>query len=79
MSIHTAILLNGIVDLGVVLAVAATMLIPFTLDRVHSVLSAHTQQYPMPLWERLDDAPATPQADAAVSAFDVTLPSDLAA
>jgi hypothetical protein len=33
MSISTAILLNGILDLGVVLAVAATMLIPFTLDR----------------------------------------------
>lgn len=79
MSIHTAILLNGIVDLGVVLVVATVMLVPFTLDRLHSVLSAHTQRYPMPLWERLDEASATPQADAAVSAFDVTLPSDLAA
>jgi acyl-coenzyme A synthetase/AMP-(fatty) acid ligase len=33
MSIHTAILMNAILDLGVVLAVAATMLVPFTLDR----------------------------------------------
>jgi hypothetical protein len=33
MSINHAILLNGILDLGVVLAVAATMLIPFALDR----------------------------------------------
>jgi hypothetical protein len=33
MSINSAILANGILDLGVVLAVAATMLIPFTLDR----------------------------------------------
>lgn len=33
MSINTAILINGILDLGVVLAVAATMFIPFALDR----------------------------------------------
>ena len=33
MSLHTAILINGILDLGVVLAVAATMLFPFMLDR----------------------------------------------
>jgi hypothetical protein len=33
MSINTVILLNGILDLGVVLAIAAAMLIPFTLDR----------------------------------------------
>jgi hypothetical protein len=33
MSINNVILLNGILDLGIVLAVAATMLIPFTLDR----------------------------------------------
>ena len=33
MSLSTAILMIGILDLGVVLAVAATMLIPFTLDR----------------------------------------------
>ena len=33
MTLHTVIVLNGILDLGVVLAVAAAMLIPFTLDR----------------------------------------------
>jgi hypothetical protein len=33
MSINHAIIVNGILDLGVILAVAATMLIPFTLDR----------------------------------------------
>jgi hypothetical protein len=33
MSINTAMLLNGILDLAIVLAVAATMLVPFTLDR----------------------------------------------
>jgi hypothetical protein len=33
MSINTAILINGILDLGIALAVAATMFFPFTLDR----------------------------------------------
>jgi hypothetical protein len=33
MSLSTAILINGILDLGIVLAVAATTLVPFTLDR----------------------------------------------
>lgn len=33
MSINTAILINGVLDLAIVLAVAATMLVPFTLDR----------------------------------------------
>ena len=33
MSINTVILLNGILDLGVILAVAAIMLVPFSLDR----------------------------------------------
>ena len=33
MSLNTAILLNGILDLGIVLAVAAIMLVPFTFDR----------------------------------------------
>lgn len=32
MSLDTVILLNGILDLFVVLAVAATMLVPYTLD-----------------------------------------------
>ena len=33
MSLSTAILMNGVLDLGIVLAVAAVMLFPFTLDR----------------------------------------------
>jgi hypothetical protein len=33
MSLNDAILINGILDLGVVLAVAATMRFPFTLGR----------------------------------------------
>ncbi len=33
MSLNTAILLNAILDLGVVSAVAAGMWLPFTLDR----------------------------------------------
>jgi len=33
MSLSTAILINGILDLGVVLAVAAIMRVPFMLDR----------------------------------------------
>ena len=30
---NNVILLNALLDLGIVLAVAATMLVPFTLDR----------------------------------------------
>jgi hypothetical protein len=33
MTLHTAILINGVLDLFVVLAVAAVVCIPFTLDR----------------------------------------------
>ena len=33
MSINNVILLNGLLDLGVILAVATVMLVPFTLDR----------------------------------------------
>jgi hypothetical protein len=33
MTLHNAILFNAVLDLGVVFAVIATMLIPFTLDR----------------------------------------------
>jgi hypothetical protein len=33
MSLNTAIFLNGVLDLGIVLAVAAIMRVPFTLDR----------------------------------------------
>jgi hypothetical protein len=33
MTLHTAILINAFLDLGVVLAVAAVMFVPFFLDR----------------------------------------------
>jgi hypothetical protein len=33
MTLDTTIVLNAILDLGIVLALAATMFIPFTLDR----------------------------------------------
>jgi hypothetical protein len=47
MSINTAILLNGVLDLGVVLAVAATMLIPFTLDRRKKDAAVHAFAAPL--------------------------------
>jgi hypothetical protein len=33
MTLHTAILINAFLDLGVVLAVAAVLIVPFMLDR----------------------------------------------
>ena len=48
MSINTAIILNGILDLGVVLAVAATMLVPFTLDRGKHDAAVHAFATPLP-------------------------------
>jgi hypothetical protein len=48
MSINTVILLNGILDLGVVLAVAATMLIPFTLDRRKDDAAVYAFAAPLP-------------------------------
>ena len=33
MTLHTAIIINAFLDLSIVLAVAAVMLLPFTLDR----------------------------------------------
>jgi hypothetical protein len=48
MSINTAIVLNGILDLGVVLAVAATMLAPFTLDRRRHDAAVHAFATPLP-------------------------------
>jgi hypothetical protein len=41
MSLNHAIGINAILDLGVVLAVAATMLVPFTLDRRRDEASIH--------------------------------------
>ena len=48
MSINTVILLNAILDLGIVLAVAATMLIPFTLDRGKDEAAVHVFSEPLP-------------------------------
>ena len=33
MTFHAAILINGVLDLAIVLTVAAVMYVPFTLDR----------------------------------------------
>jgi hypothetical protein len=48
MTLHTAILLNGILDLGIVLALAATMLIPFTLDRRKDEAAVYAFAAPLP-------------------------------
>jgi len=48
MSINTAILVNGILDLGIVLAVAATMLVPFTLDRRKDDAAVYAFATPLP-------------------------------
>jgi acyl-coenzyme A synthetase/AMP-(fatty) acid ligase len=48
MSIHTAIILNAILDLGVILAVAATMFFPFTLDRRKHDAEVYAFATPLP-------------------------------
>jgi hypothetical protein len=48
MSINTAILLNVILDLGVVLAVAAIMLVPLTLDRRKDDAALYAFATPLP-------------------------------
>ena len=48
MSVTTAILINGILDLGVVLAVAAVMLVPFRLDRRKDVATIYAFGAPLP-------------------------------
>jgi hypothetical protein len=48
MTLHTAILINGILDFGVVLAVAATMLLPFTLDRRKDEAAVYALAAPLP-------------------------------
>jgi hypothetical protein len=48
MSIHTAILTTAILDLGVVLAVAATMLVPFMLDRRRPDATVYAFATPLP-------------------------------
>jgi hypothetical protein len=48
MTFHTAIIVNGILDLGIVLAVAATMLVPFTLDRRKDEAALYAFAAPLP-------------------------------
>ena len=48
MSINNVILLNGILDLAIVLAVAATMLFPFTLDRRRDEAAVYSFASPLP-------------------------------
>jgi len=48
MSVNTAILVNGSLDLLIVLAVAATMLIPFTLDRRKDDAAVYAFATPLP-------------------------------
>ena len=48
MSLSTAILINGILDLGVVLAVAAAMLLPSTLDRRKHDAAVYAFAAPLP-------------------------------
>jgi hypothetical protein len=51
MTLHTAILVNAFLDLGVILAVAAMMLVPFTFDRRKH--KAEIYSFAAPLPERL--------------------------
>jgi hypothetical protein len=48
MTLHTAIFLNGILELGVVLAVAAVMLLPLTLDRRRHEAAVYAFAAPLP-------------------------------
>ena len=48
MSLSTAILINGILDLGVVVAVAGAMLLPFTLDRREHDATVYAFAAPLP-------------------------------
>ena len=48
MTLHTAIILNAILDLGIVLALTATMVVPFTLDRRRDEAVVHAFATPLP-------------------------------
>jgi hypothetical protein len=48
MTMHTAILVNALLDLGIVLAVAATMLVPFALDRRRPEAAVYAFAAPLP-------------------------------
>ena len=45
---NTVILLNAMLDLGIILAVAATMLVPFTLDRRKDDPAVYALAAPLP-------------------------------
>jgi hypothetical protein len=49
MTLHTAILLNAVLDLAVVLALAATMGVPFGLDRRRDGAALYDFAAPLPL------------------------------
>ena len=48
MTLHTAILINGILDLGIVLAVGAVTLFPFSLDRRKDDAAVYAFAAPLP-------------------------------
>ena len=48
MSLNTAILINGTLDLAIVLALAATMLVPFALDRRKQDAAVYAFASPLP-------------------------------
>ncbi|HET8751244.1 MAG TPA: hypothetical protein VFM43_01810 [Gaiellaceae bacterium] len=48
MTLHTAILINAFLDLGIVLAVAAVMLFPITLDRRKHDATVYSFAAPLP-------------------------------
>ena len=48
MTLHAAIFLNAVLDLGIVLAVAAVMLFPFTLDRRNKQARVYPLAAPLP-------------------------------
>lgn len=48
MTLHTAILLNGILDFAVIVAVAAAMFVPFTLDRRTTEAAVYAFAAPLP-------------------------------
>jgi hypothetical protein len=48
MTLHTTILANTLLDLGMVLALAAVMAVPFTLDRRREEASVYSFAAPLP-------------------------------
>ena len=49
MTLHAVILLNAVLDLGIVLALAATMLLPFGLDRRKQNATIYDFATPLPV------------------------------